>query len=108
MSDPGTPTPHQKRNQYLLGLGLGLIPLLVFLVLLGISVGSTDVYRFLGVGEFDLLLSGLLYSVAIGTMITCLFFKRVRFLGYGLMTAVIVSPTIANIGCKVILSIMSS
>jgi hypothetical protein len=51
-----------------------------------------------------LLLGVLLYLVAISTMIAFLAQARRRFIGYGLLTAVLVTPIAGYIGCLVILN----
>ena len=102
MSDPMTPlshpTPPRKQHQYLLGLGVGLIPLLFFLLGIGLSFNTSisDLATFLLVG------SAVLYLASIIAMIACLINQRVRFIGYGLLTTVLASPVIGFIGCTII------
>ena len=95
---PAAPTPlpltqQAKRWQYFLGLGFGLIPVIVFLVTFGSD-------------ESTLILGGLaailLYFVELIVTLVFLAINRVRFVGYGLLTAVLASPVIAYIGCTVI------
>ena len=102
MSVPSGPRPHKQRNQYLLGLGLGLIPLLIFLALFGTAINIRDEGTSISIGLLDVGLGGMLYLVAVVAMIICLTIARVRFVGYGLLTAIVVSPIIAIIGCNVI------
>ncbi len=94
-------TARQKRRQYFLGLAFGLIPLIVFLVLIGLYQVRPGLNA-LGY----LILAGLLGSVlyAIELIVTIVYFsnKQRRFVGYGLLTAFLASPVIAFIGCTVI------
>ncbi len=94
-------TEEQKRRQYLWGLGWGLIPVIVFLVTFSIAAQQVG-YNSLGTLIFGGLAAILLYFVE---LIVSLFFlanDRMRFVGYGLLTAVLASPVIAYIGCTVI------
>jgi hypothetical protein len=113
-ASPGAPPPipirpvqapqQNSRNQglqYFLGLGLGLIPVIVFLVGIGFGFTSTATSALSGA----LLVAGLaMYAGSIVVMIVCLFFQRVRFLGYGLLTSVLISPVFGVVGCVVIYS----
>jgi hypothetical protein len=75
--------------KYFEGLGLGLIPLaLLFLSLRSIGpMGSVGI---------------ILYLVEVVAALVCLAFRNVRFIGYGLLTTVIVSPPIAfQVACTV-------
>jgi len=99
---PAAPTPlpltqQEKRRQYFLGLGFGLIPVIVFLVTFGIGELSQD----LGTLILGGLAAILLYIVELITTIV-FFNKRQRFAGYGLLTAFLVTPIITAIGCTVI------
>jgi hypothetical protein len=92
-------TGRHHTRQFLLGLGLGAIPLIVALV---------GVYMIQFVGGSNsgagLIAGGALYLAAVIAMIVCLSVARVRFVGYGLLAAVAASPVIFGIGCVVILS----
>lgn len=92
MSIPPPPTPQQNRLQYFLGLGLGFIPLVLFFI--GFVPGIT----------WLIITSLVLFLAAIIASIVCIIIARVRFVGYGLLTAVPVSLIAAAIGCIVILS----
>lgn len=75
--------------RYFEGLGIGLIPLALFFLSLRSSgpLGSV---------------AGFLYIAQIVAAIICLVFSRTRFIGYGLLTLVILAPPIAfQIGCMV-------
>src|SRR5215469_5189835 len=100
MGNQVSPPSHKNRNQYLLGLGLGGMPLVVILVGLGLLVQPSVAPL-----AAALLYSSLaLYVAAIIATIVCLSIQSVRFVGYGLLTAVLASPVIAFIGCTVIIS----
>lgn len=103
-SPPAAPTPlpltsQQKRRQYFLGLGLGLIPLVIFLVSFGLSLTQSQIANILVI---VILASIGLYVIELIAIIICLVIARVRFVGYGLLTAFLASPVIAYIGCSVI------
>jgi hypothetical protein len=106
---PGTPIPpaapiplppseRRKRWQYLLGLVLGLIPLIVFLVGYGIDLRSRAYLS--GIGPF--LLGLPLYVIEIVVTIAFLANKNARFAGYGLLTAFLATPIVVAIGCSVL------
>jgi hypothetical protein len=97
---PPTQDGPRKGRQYLLGLGLGLIPLLLFFLSIGLAFnsGSSNVVSVL------LLASLLLYIASIIAMIICLVNQNVRFVGYGLLTTVLASPVIGVVGCVVIVA----
>jgi len=88
----------RKLRQYFLGLGLGLIPLLIFLPGLGLSVNTPSS----PVSSALLIASLVLYLASIIAMIVCLSIRKVRFVGYGFLTTVSASPIIAFISCTVI------
>ena len=104
LSAAQAPDAGRKGCQYLLGLGLGFIPLLLILLGLGFAVGGTgsatsNLFGTLGsIGLF-------LYLAAIIVTIVCLFIREVRFVGYGLLTAVLVSPVAAAVGCVVLINL---
>ena len=108
---PATPTPlplmqQEKRRQYFLSLGFGLIPVIVLLVTFGI--GTQQGQNGLGTLILGGLAAILLYIVELITTIVFLFNKRQRFIGYGLLTAFLVTPIIAAIGCTVIPQVIHS
>src|SRR5579885_831881 len=111
--EPSTPIPlsavpaqdtRQKKGQYLRGLGLGLIPLFIFLLATGFAFQAYWPSSRLGTAAFLLILSLLTYSIALISTAACLFTPRNRFVGYGLLTAVLVSPLIGGIACDVSLN----
>ena len=102
---PAAPTPlpltqQEKRRQYFLGLGFGLIPMIVFLVTFGIAAQQGQ--NGLLILIFGVLPAILLYFVELIVTLFFLAIDRVRFVGYGLLTAVLASPVVAYIGCTVI------
>ncbi|HEY7350212.1 MAG TPA: hypothetical protein VH599_17975 [Ktedonobacterales bacterium] len=88
----------RKGRQYFLGLGLGLIPLLV----LFLAIGLTSQQSTSNLAINLLYVSLALYIASIIAMIVCLSISKVRFVGYGLLTTVLASPVIGFIGCVVI------
>jgi hypothetical protein len=106
---PQTPLPlaaaqgqntRRKRSQYWLGLALGLIPLIIFFLGLGLLFQPPAS----NVAGTLIIASLVLYLVSLIAMIVCLSIGRVRFVGYGLLTAVAASPVIAFISCVVVLT----
>jgi len=103
---PAAPTPlpltqQEKRWQYFLGLGFGLIPMTVLIVTVGIAAQNVVSITLI----FGGLAAILLYLVELFVTSVFVAIHRVRFVGYGLLTAVLASPVIAFIGCTVIGSI---
>jgi len=100
-----------KRRQYLLGLVLGLIPLLLFW---SSNVFSSCLPLYYACSSPqpstpEAVLEGILtalslasYGVAAVAQVVLLAFKQTRTLGYGLLTMVLVSPIVAPFGCVVI------
>jgi len=91
--------PQKSGGNYFVGLGLGLIPLL--LLIIGIALS----FRF-----YNPRLSNWFYIpialdiIALITGLVFLFISRVRWTGYGLLTAALVSPVVTAISCLVIIS----
>ena len=79
----------QKQRQYFIGLLVGLIPLIVFLVSFGLTIGIPG-----NSGAFfvyALIASFILYVVEFIVTIVFLVIDRRRFIGYGLLTAFLAS-----------------
>jgi hypothetical protein len=92
------PQPQQNQEmshsmQYFLGLGIGLIPLILAMISIGTS-STTILFP----------IAPLLYLVMLIASVVCLIIQKVRFVGYGLLTMVCVTPVIAFIACIVLLS----
>lgn len=86
----------------MLGLCLGLVPLVVSALALygafarlGLRPGFANVDVFIG--------AGVAYVAALVAGVVCLRRVRARYVGYGLMAAVLASPVIAAIACEVLL-----
>ncbi len=102
-----TPRRNAKRwsvGKFFFGIGLGLIPM----ALLFLSLSWTPYcFRYCGapkqqafaqsVGNVGLIL----YGVAILATIALLVCRRVRPIGYGLLTMVLITPIVAVAGCTV-------
>jgi len=68
--------PLGKGGQYLVGLGLGLVPIILWFV-----VAFDDLHR----RDLMFVVIGLLQAECLEAVV-CLFFKRTRYIGYGLLT----------------------
>jgi hypothetical protein len=93
-SSPGQPpsSSKERRWQFLLGLGIGLIPLVLFFI------GFVP-------NAYGLIIISLLLLVAIFiASLICISIPAVRYIGYGLLTSVPISIVVGSIGCSVILS----
>jgi hypothetical protein len=102
MGQPPLLTQVQKQRQYFLGLGLGLIPLMLFLTSFALSIRSSN--NFFVTTVFVAL--GLYVAQLIATIV-CLVIDRIRFVGYGLLTLFLASPVIGAAGCIVITNLSS-
>jgi len=105
------PAPSQPNNgrRYLLGLALGLIPVLMEWLsgLFTCSFVSSTTCS----GPNSPALAGLflgaglvLYAAVFLGMLVSLFVESVRYVGYGLLTMVFVAPIIAVVGCTTIIN----
>lgn len=88
---PVPPRPSSRFLQYLLGLGIGAIPLALALLAMGSLLGTYAGTLF----AWALPLYGLLF---IATII-CLVDHRSRFVGYGMLTMVLITPIVYYIAC---------
>ena len=93
-SSPGLPpsASKERRRQFLLGLGIGFIPLVLFFI------GFVPNAYILIIASLALLLAVLIASLI------CIAIPRVRYIGYGLLTSIPISLVVGSIGCIVILS----
>jgi hypothetical protein len=85
-----------KKRQYLLGLGLGLVPVVLLLAGVGNVVCA-------GGGGLNAA-AGYLYVAQIVGGLICVCVDRIRSVGHGLLTMALAGPVVAAIGCAVILS----
>ena len=93
-TSPGLPpsTSRERRWQFLTGLGIGLIPLVLFFI--GFAPNAYGLI---------IVALGLLLAVLIASLI-CISIPRTRYIGYGLLTSIPISLVVGSIGCIVILS----
>ena len=85
-----------KKRQYLLGLGLGLVPVVLLLA----GVGNLACA---GGGGLPAAAGYLYVAQIVGGLISvCV--DRIRSVGNGLLTMALAGPIVASIGCAVILS----
>jgi hypothetical protein len=103
------------RNAYLRGLAFGSIPLLIFWILGGIAgymqfVNPPNPYSYAGAGPFfaAVILGGIGLVIVLLATIGCLASRQTRFLGYGLLTMVLVSPVAAVLGCQIYVAALST
>jgi hypothetical protein len=82
----------ERRGQFLVGLGIGFIPLVLFFI------GFVPNAYGLIIVSLVLLLAVLIASLI------CISIQRVRYIGYGLLTSIPISLVVGSIGCIVILS----
>lgn len=84
--------PPGRRGQFLLGLGIGFIPLVLFFI------GFVP-------NAFALITVSLVLLLAVFiASIICIAIPRVRYIGYGLLTSIPISLVVGSIGCIVIIS----
>ncbi len=85
-------TSRERRWQFLIGLGIGLIPLVLFFI--GFAPNAY---------ELIIVSLVLLLAVLIASLI-CIAIPRARYIGYGLLTSIPIFLVVGSIGCSVILS----
>lgn len=96
---PPPPTPNRKR-QYWLGIAYGTFPLLIFLI-----SGALLRLSQYGIGTLGIVgsLIGLIgYLALLVITIIYLFNRDKRFIGYGLLTMLLITPVVAVYGCTLI------
>jgi hypothetical protein len=99
------PPPNSEHTkQYFQGLGFGLIPLVAFLIVVGILKSGVTANADASVPVIALIGCLLLYLAEIIIMIVFLTSAQRRFIGYGLLTAVLITPVAGSIGCIVIVT----
>jgi hypothetical protein len=82
----------ERRWQFLVGLGIGFIPLVLFFI--------GFVPNALGL----IIVSLILLAVVLIASLICIAIPSVRYVGYGLLTSIPISLVVGSIGCIVILS----
>ena len=85
-------TSKERRWQFLLGLGIGLIPLVLFFI--GFAHNPYGL----------IIISLLLLGVILIASLVCISIPSVRYIGYGLLTSIPISLVVGSIGCIVIIS----
>ena len=85
-------TSRERRQQFLLGLGIGFIPLVLFFI------GFVPNAYWLIIVALVLLLVTLIASII------CVNIPRLRYVGYGLLTSIPISIVVGSIGCIIIIS----
>ena len=93
-SAPGLPpsTSKERRQQFLLGLGIGFVPLVLFFI------------GFVPNALVLIFISLILFVVALIASIVCIIIPRVRYVGYGLLASIPISLVVGSIGCMIIIS----
>lgn len=85
------PRPSMRFIEYLIGLALGAIPLALALIAIGgLATQLSGTLLFW---------AAVLYIASIVAAIACLVYAPSRFIGYGLLTMVFVTPIVAYIAC---------
>src|SRR5712692_10820343 len=92
MQDPPPQALQNRRGQYFLGLGIGFIPLVLFLIGFSSNIG------------WLIAVSLILWLVTLIASIVCIFIPRVRFVGYGLLTSIPITLVVGSIGCIIIIN----
>jgi hypothetical protein len=99
------PPPNSEHTkQYFQGLGFGLIPLVAFLIVVGIIKSGVAANVDASVAVIALIGCLLLYLAELIIMIVFLVSAERRFIGYGLLTAFLITPIAGSIGCVVIVT----
>jgi hypothetical protein len=86
------PIPLNPFVAYMIGLALGSIPTILLLLAMG-GVAANAAGTFVG-------LAFTVYFLSILAAIICLIFARTRYIGYGLLTMVFVTPVVWFIACS--------
>jgi hypothetical protein len=108
-SKPPRPSFWTPLRLYLLGIGLGLIPLALWLAGWSAGWSGSTCYP----QCFPTLKPGLAQGLGTAAMylyvlqpiagLVCLFSRQTRRVGYGLLTMALVDPVVGAIGCSVII-----
>jgi hypothetical protein len=100
---PTLPKRWQKAGQFFAGLGLGLIPSVIALLLLGSSLNritntAGSGFARLSAGEFALCMEGVFFIFFLTGAIALITHPNRRFWGYGMLTGVLISPVAFFVG----------
>jgi hypothetical protein len=98
MSALPPPNPRVPPLDILLGIGLGLIPVILGLLGVGLAVGNTTV------GPILLLLALAGYLTKIVAAIFLINRSERKGIGYGLLVMVFIGPVVWSVGCIVVLT----
>jgi zinc-ribbon domain len=93
---------------YLLGIGLGWLPLVVYLIIPSIiAFNSPRIYARYGPGlNFPVIPGGtIVFVIEMIVTVILLAIGRTRFVGYGLLTMLLLSPVVWTVSCFVLYSI---
>ncbi len=103
--EPTPIRPPVNRRQFLLGLGLGAIPLLVWLIFIGWATadiaGGQTCCGYAGLGQLilGLIVYGVLWLAQVVATIVTLVRKTRRSLGNGLLAMLLIGPIVGSIAC---------
>jgi hypothetical protein len=103
-NQPNNQTPlddRQRKWQYWQGIAWGSIPMFLFLATTAIARYATGLNN-LSYAIYGLIASILAYIAVLITAIVLLSKPERRFIGYGLLTMVVVAPIVSAIGCMVV------
>jgi hypothetical protein len=93
---PSRPSFWTANGPYLWGLGLGLIPAILWFLAVGASAQGSS-------GGF-LAQGAMVYGVELVVMIICLVNKSSRLFGFGLLTMMLIAPVVGAVACVQIVS----
>lgn len=102
-SPPPNPTNPLKRRAFLIGLGIGAVPLALSLVAGGLLASANGLGQTFSTGASLGIASGALYLLTLLVTIILLFVRSAREVALGMLAIVVASPVIAYVGCSVIL-----
>ena len=91
-NDPG------RKRQYLLGVGLGFIPLIAFLIFYGLALRSPSPLT--SPFTSGVIIAFIVWVIELFVVIGFLVSSQVRFVGYGLLTAFLVTPIVTAVACN--------
>jgi hypothetical protein len=100
----------QKTGRFFGGLGLGVLPFLIpvlLAVILGRVLSGSQGSILSLLGTLFAFVPFLLYVAALAYMIYCLTQRRLRFIGYGMLTTLVILPVVLVVSCIVIITASS-